>query len=71
MENEEQLEKGSIIIILATDIPMSERQLKRISKRVPVSLARTGSYIGNGSGDVVIAFTTANKIMLSIIVGIT
>ncbi len=63
MENEEQLEKGSIIIILATDIPMSERQLKRISKRVPVSLARTGSYIGNGSGDVVIAFTTANKIM--------
>lgn len=62
LENEEQLEKGSIIIILATDIPMNERQLKRISKRVPVSLARTGSHIGNGSGDVVIAFTTANKI---------
>ena len=62
LENEEQLEKGSIIIILATDIPMNERQLKRISKRVPVSLARTGSHIGNGSGDIVIAFTTANKI---------
>lgn len=62
-EKEDELEKGSIIIIIATDIPLSERQLKRISKRVPVSLARTGSYIGNGSSDVVIAFTTANKIM--------
>lgn len=61
-EKEIELEKGSIIIIIATDIPLSERQLKRISKRVPVSLARTGSHIGNGSGDIVIAFTTANKV---------
>ena len=49
----EELEKGSIIIILATDIPMNERQLKRIAKRVPIGLARTGSHIGNGSGDIV------------------
>lgn len=60
-ENEE-LEKGSIIIILATDIPLNERQLKRIAKRVPIGLARTGSHIGNGSGDIVIAFSTANRI---------
>lgn len=58
----EELEKGSIIIILATDIPMSDRQLKRIAKRVPIGLARTGSHIGNGSGDIVIAFSTANRI---------
>lgn len=58
----EKLEKGSIIIILATDIPMNERQLKRIAKRVPIGLARTGSHIGNGSGDIVIAFSTANRI---------
>lgn len=58
----EELEKGSIIITLATDIPMNERQLKRIAKRVPIGLARTGSHIGNGSGDIVIAFSTANRI---------
>ncbi|MBQ6933692.1 MAG: P1 family peptidase [Clostridia bacterium] len=55
-------DKGSIIIILATDIPVNERQLKRLCKRVPAGLARTGSYYGNGSGDVVYAFTTANKV---------
>lgn len=55
-------EHGSIIIVLATDIPLSERQLKRVAKRATVGLARTGSYLGNGSGDIAIAFTTANKI---------
>lgn len=55
-------DQGSIIIIVATDIPLSERQLKRISKRAVVGLARTGSYLGNGSGDICISFTTANKI---------
>lgn len=55
-------EKGSIIIIIATDIPLSERQLKRVCKRATVGLVRCGSFIGNGSGDVVIGFTTANKI---------
>ena len=55
-------DRGSIIMILATDIPATERQLKRIAKRAVVGLTRTGSYIGNGSGDIVIAFTTANRI---------
>ena len=60
--NYEEQDKGSIIIILATDIPLSERQLKRVCKRAVVGLSRTGSFIGNGSGDIVIAFTTANKV---------
>jgi D-aminopeptidase len=57
-----EVEKGSIIIVIATDIPLNERQLKRISKRASISLGRTGSYLGNGSGDIVVAFTTENKI---------
>jgi len=55
-------EHGSIIIVLATDIPLNERQLKRVAKRATVALARVGSYLGNGSGDIAIAFTTANKV---------
>ncbi|MTI65634.1 MAG: P1 family peptidase [Firmicutes bacterium] len=58
----EEEDKGSIITILATDIPMSYRQLKRVSKRVGVGFSRTGSYIGNGSGEVVISFSTYNRI---------
>lgn len=55
-------EKGSVIVIVATDIPMSSRQLGRVAKRAVAGLARTGSYIGQGSGDVVIAFSTANSL---------
>ncbi|MFA7412327.1 MAG: P1 family peptidase, partial [Tissierellaceae bacterium] len=55
-------EKGSIILILATDIPLSSRQLKRVIKRVYPGLSRTGSYSGNGSGEIVIGFSTANRI---------
>jgi D-aminopeptidase len=55
-------DKGSIIIIIATDIPLSERQLKRVARRSAISLGRTGSYMGNGSGDVAIAFSTANRV---------
>jgi D-aminopeptidase len=55
-------DEGSIIIIIATDIPLSERQLKRVARRAAISLGRTGSYMGNGSGDVAIAFTTANRV---------
>ena len=51
-------DKGSIITILATDIPLSTRQLKRVIKRVHPGIARTGSYTGNGSGEVVIGFST-------------
>jgi D-aminopeptidase len=55
-------DKGSIIIIIATDLPVSSRQLNRICKRAAVGLIRTGSYIGNGSGDIIIGFSTANVI---------
>ena len=57
-----QPEQGSIIIVLATDLPLDARQLKRVCRRMPAALARTGSHLGNGSGDVVIAFSTANVI---------
>ena len=49
-------------MILATDIPLSERQLGRVAKRTMISLGRVGSFCGNGSGDIAIAFTTANRI---------
>ncbi len=52
---------GSIMIIVGTDLPLSELQLGRILRRAPVGLARMGSHIGHGSGDVVIGFTTANE----------
>ncbi|MDX5595534.1 P1 family peptidase [Pseudovibrio sp. SPO723] len=55
-------EKGSIIMIVGTNLPLSERQLKRVAKRTGVALARTGSYMGHGSGDIAMAFTTADPI---------
>ncbi|MCW8808561.1 MAG: P1 family peptidase [Rhodanobacter sp.] len=51
---------GSIIIIVATDAPLRPDQLKRIAKRAGMGLARMGSYAGNGSGDIFLAFSTAN-----------
>jgi D-aminopeptidase len=56
--NRTEVDKGSIIIVLATDLPLSDRQLKRVCKRAVVGMARVGSYIGHGSGDIVIGFTT-------------
>ena len=53
---------GSIIMLLATDVPLSERQLGRMARRTAVALGRTGSYCGNGIGDIAIAFTTANRV---------
>lgn len=58
----QEQDKGSIIMLLATDVPLSERQLKRLCRRAGAGLARTGSYYGNGSGDIAIAFTTANRV---------
>lgn len=55
-------DKGSIIFIVATDLPLTERQLNRLAKRVSIGLSRTGSYIAHGSGDIAIAFSTANRI---------
>ncbi len=51
---------GSIIIVVATDAPLLPHQLKRIARRAALGLARNGSYAGNGSGDLFIAFSTAN-----------
>jgi D-aminopeptidase len=51
---------GSIIIIVATDAPLLPHQLKRLARRASLGLARTGSYSGDGSGDLFIAFSTAN-----------
>lgn len=53
-------DKGSCIIIAATDLPLDSRQLGRVAKRLSVGLARLGSFIGHGSGEVFIAFSTAN-----------
>jgi len=55
-------DKGSIIIVLATDIPLSAMQLKRVLKRTQSGIARTGGYTGNGSGEIAIGFSTANTI---------
>lgn len=56
------VDRGSIMMILATDLPVTDRQLKRMCRRAPVGLARCGSFLGHGSGDIVIGFTTANRV---------
>ncbi|MCA0984811.1 P1 family peptidase [Halobacillus yeomjeoni] len=58
----ETKDRGSIMVIIATDLPVSERQLNRIIKRSVTGLSRTGSVITTGSGEVAIGFSTANKI---------
>ncbi len=52
---------GSIIAVIATDAPLLPHQLKRIARRVPVGIARTGGIGHNGSGDIFLAFSTANR----------
>ncbi len=54
-------ETGSIIIVVATDAPLLPLQLKRLARRASLGLARTGSVSGNGSGDLFLAFSTANS----------
>ena len=54
-------ERGSIIVIVATDAPLLPHQLKRLARRVSLGLGRDGSISGNGSGDIFIAFSTANQ----------
>jgi D-aminopeptidase len=54
-------ELGSIIIMVATDAPLLPNQLKRLARRATMGLARTGSISGNGSGDLFLAFSTANE----------
>ncbi len=52
-------DRGSIILVLATSLPLSSRQLGRVLQRTSVGMARLGSYIGHGSGEVAVGFTTA------------
>jgi D-aminopeptidase len=54
------VERGSIIVVVATDAPLLPHQLKRLARRVSLGLGRNGSIAGNGSGDIFIAFSTAN-----------
>jgi len=58
-------EKGSIIMLLATDAPLDARQLRRLALRAGAGLARTGSVFGHGSGDIALAFSTAYTVPLS------
>jgi D-aminopeptidase len=55
-------ERGSVIVVLATDVPLEHRQLRRVARRAGAGLARLGSFWGHGSGDVFLAFTTANRV---------
>lgn len=59
---EDTPDEGSCILIIATDLPVTSRQLGRIIRRCSVGLARLGSFIGHGSGEVFIGFSTANRI---------
>lgn len=57
-----QEEKGSVIVVLATDLPLSDRQLRRVARRAGAGLARLGAFWGNGSGDIALCFTTADMV---------
>src|SRR6476469_5016165 len=59
--NNEILETGSIIVVIATDAPLLPHQLKRLTQRVSLGIGKVGGTGGNGSGDIFIAFSTANK----------
>ncbi len=59
-ENPFRQDDGSLIVILATDAPLLPFQLKRLAKRAALGMARTGSLGGHGSGDIFLAFSTAN-----------
>ena len=54
-------EQGSIIVVLATDLPLAPHQLKRLAKRAAIGIGRGGTPGGNNSGDIFLAFSTANR----------
>ena len=60
--HEDTPDEGSCIMIVGTDLPVTSRQLGRIIRRCSVGLARLGSYIGHGSGEVMVGFSSANRI---------
>ncbi len=55
-------ERGSIIVVIATDLPLGDRQLQRVARRGAAGIARLGAFWGHGSGDVVLCFTTAGAV---------
>ena len=60
-DNLAESDQGSIILVAATDLPLSARQLRRVLRRGSVGMARLGSYIGHGSGEIAVGFTTAPR----------
>ena len=54
-------EAGSVVVVLATDVPLSHRQLRRVARRAFAGIAWCGSFFGHGSGDLAVAFTSANR----------
>lgn len=58
---EAKKDEGSIMMVIGTDLPVSDRQLKRIIKRAGVGLSRCGSFMGHGSGDIMLGFSTGNR----------
>ncbi|MDR0396934.1 MAG: P1 family peptidase [Oscillospiraceae bacterium] len=62
LENGGGLDKGSVIIVVATDAPLSGRQLARVARRAQSGIARTGGYTGHGSGEIALAFSTSDRI---------
>jgi D-aminopeptidase len=61
-DRDTEAEKGSVIVVMATDLPLGDRQLQRVARRAGAGLARLGAYWGNGSGDVALCFTTADPV---------
>ncbi len=61
---DQECDKGSIMMIVATDLPLSDRQIQRVIRRCSVGLARLGSYVGHGSGEIMIGFSTAARISM-------
>lgn len=56
-----EMSEGSVIVVVATDVPLLSPQLNHISKRAALGLGRTGSYAASTSGEIIIAFSTANR----------
>lgn len=57
-------ERGSIVVLIATDLPLSSNQLEKLSRRASIGISKTGSPGGNNSGDIFLAFSTANEMEL-------
>lgn len=61
LDASKECDKGSVIVLAATDAPLSDRQLRRVLKRAVTGLARVGSYFGHGSGDIFVGFSTCES----------